>query len=159
MELNKSILESEYIEQSRPYSQNELKYLRENLYKNLRLGKQIAVHSKCRHFYYVKENSRKEKEILEKNTTENVGNCSVCWKLNKTSEHLKDKAWSLVETYSDTFYKEPKNYIYDLLDLETIFYKWLYYDSDKYNENDKYNNKYNGKYKSNYNNENSKKKE
>ena len=37
MELNnKSILESEYTGPSRPYSQNELKYLRENLYKNLR---------------------------------------------------------------------------------------------------------------------------
>lgn len=142
MELKKSILESEYIEQNRPFSQNELKYLRENLYRNLRLGKQIATHSKCRHFYYVKENSRKEKEILDTNKTENVGNCSVCWKVNKTEEYLKDKAVYLVESYCDSFYKEPKKYTYDLLDLETIFYKWLYYDNNNRYDDNNNNHKY-----------------
>ena len=136
MELNnKSILESEYTGPSRPYSQNELKYLRENLYKNLRLGKERASHSKCCHFYYVKENSRKEKEILETNRSENIGNCSVCWKINKSKPYLRNKAECLVESYCETFYKEPEKYTYDLLDLETIFYKWLYYENDNTNNN------------------------
>ena len=73
MELPKSVLESEYIQQTRPYSQNELKYLRENLYRNLRLSDKISRHSKCQHFYYVRENSRKEKEMVEKNRCENIG--------------------------------------------------------------------------------------
>ena len=45
MELPKSVLESEYIQQTRPYSQNELKYLRENLYRNLRLSDKLSRHS------------------------------------------------------------------------------------------------------------------
>ena len=32
-----SFLETPYVEQSRPYSQNELKFLRENLYKTLQV--------------------------------------------------------------------------------------------------------------------------
>jgi hypothetical protein len=135
MELPKSVLESEYIKQSRPYSQNELKYLRDNLYRNLRLCNKILRHTKCRHFYYVKENSRKDKEMIEKNKCENVGNCSVCWKLNKTRESLIDKAEYLVEMYCSSFYKEPEKYTYDLLDLETVFYKWLYYENEGYNDN------------------------
>ena len=130
MDTNKSVLELEYVKQSRPYSQNELSYLRNNLYINLKLGKERTSHSKCEHFYYVKENSRKEKEILEKNKSDNIGNCSVCWKVNKTPENLRNKAEDLVEIYSYTFYKNPENYTYDLLDLETTFYKWLYFDNN-----------------------------
>ena len=147
MELNKSVLESEYVEPNRPYSQNELTYLREILYRNLRLGKQKATHYKCKHFYYVKENSRKEKEILETNKTENVGNCSVCWKI-KTTGSMRESAEYLVETYLDSFYNEPEKYTYNLLDLETVFYKWLYYENDKYNDN---NVDYHNKYKHNEN--------
>ena len=135
MASTKSVLESEYIKQNRPYSQNELKYLRDNLYRNLRLCNKISRHSKCQHFYYVKENSRKEKEMIETNRCENVGNCSVCWKLNKTKESLIDKAEYLVEMYCSSFYKELDNYTYDLLDLETVFYKWLYYENESYNGN------------------------
>jgi hypothetical protein len=137
MELPKSVLESEYIQQTRPYSQNELKYLRENLYRNLRLSDKLSRHSKCQHFYYVRENSRKEKEMIEKNRCENIGNCSVCWKLNKTPNYLIDKAEHLAELYCSRFYKEPEKYTYDLLDIETVFYKWLHYENDRYNDNKK----------------------
>lgn len=128
----KSILDSEYIVPTRPYSQNELKYLEENLYKNIRLGDSKTFHSKCGHFYYVKENSRKEKEIKEKNITEDIGNCSVCWKLHKTPDYLKDKAYDMVESYCKSFYTYPEKLTYSLIDLEIVFYKWLYFENYKY---------------------------
>lgn len=126
-----SFLETPYVEQSRPYSQNELKFLRENLYKTLNIGTIKTGHSKCSHFYFVKKNSRKEKEIKETDRTENVGNCSVCWKINKTPNNLRNKAYDLVDAYCRTFYNDNENYNYNLLDLETIFYKWLYFESDR----------------------------
>ena len=131
---SKSVLETEYVPQKRPYSQNELKFLRENLYKSLNIGNIKTTHSKCCHFYFVKKNSRKEKEIKEINNTENIGNCSVCWKINKTPRNLRDRAHDLVDSYCRTFYDENYIYNYDLLDLETIFYKWLYLDRDTKNK-------------------------
>lgn len=134
-----SILESKYIQQQRPYSENELKYLRHNLYKKINIGNIRAYHSKCNHFYFVKNNSRKEKEIKEKNTSENVGNCSVCWKINKTEKRLKKNAYDLVNVYCDLFYDDSQHYNYNLLDLENSFYTWLYlegYEKPKKNEND-----------------------
>ena len=121
-----SILESPYIKQERPYSENELKYLRQNLYKKVNLGSIISYHSKCKHFYFVKNNSRKEKEIKEKNSTENIGNCSVCWKINKTEKRLRKNAYELVNEYCNLFYDDNEEYTYNLLDLENSFYIWLY---------------------------------
>ena len=60
-----SILDQEYLEQNRPYSQRELQYNRSKIFKALRVGKTRANHNKCGHFYFVKENGRKEKEIKE----------------------------------------------------------------------------------------------
>ena len=129
-----SLLESEFIDQRRPYSQNELKYLRNNLYKTVNLGTNRIYHEKCKHFYNVKINSRKEKEIQEKNDHENVGNCSVCWKISKTPKYLKPKALDLINAYCNQFYEEPKFYNYNLLDLENVFYKWLYLEVFKKDE-------------------------
>jgi hypothetical protein len=119
-----SVLESEYVEQTRPYSQNELDDMRNNLYRQLRLGKEKAYHTKCKHFYVVKENGKKEKEIKENNG--DIGNCSVCWKLSKTHNKLKDKAYDLVDIYTLEFYNEPERTTYYLNDIENVFYKWLY---------------------------------
>ena len=124
-------METDYIPQKRPYSQNELKFLRENLYKSMNIGNIKTSHSKCYHFYFVKKNSRKEKEIKETNSNENIGNCSVCWKINKTPRNLRDRAYDLVDSYCRTFYDENYNYNYNLLDLETIFYKWLYFEGNR----------------------------
>lgn len=122
--MSTSILDQEYNEQTRPYSQNELHFNREKLFSKLRIGKVRAYH-KCNHFYFVKENGRKEKEILEYKN-EDCGNCSVCWKLNKTPRHLKTKAKSLIDAYCDRFYQFPLFLSYDDSDVEIIFYKWLY---------------------------------
>lgn len=119
-----SILESEYSEPNRPYSQNELRDMRFSLFRRLRLGKERAFHKKCNHFYYVKENSKKEKEI--KNNSDDIGNCSVCWSVSKTPNNLKDKAYNLSNAYMSQFESEPNFLTYDLCDLEDVFYKWLY---------------------------------
>lgn len=125
MNNNISILEQEYVEPERPYSQKELQYIRDRNFRSLRVGKVRAEHDKCQHFYYVKENGRKEKEIKEKNCND-IGNCSVCWKMTKTPKHLRSRGNNMVTAYCDTFYNTPKFLNYDKVDLETIFYKWLY---------------------------------
>jgi hypothetical protein len=126
--MSSSILEREYNDPIRPYSQNELHYNREKLFGGLRIGKVRANHNKCNHFYFVKENGRKEKEIKE-NNNEDCGNCSVCWKLNKTPRHLTNKAKNLIDDYCNMFYELPKILSYDTTDLESVFYKWLYQDN------------------------------
>lgn len=120
-----SILEQEYIEPDRPYSQRELQYNRNRVFRSLRIGKTRAHHKRCDHFYYVKENGRKEKEIKE-TKNEDVGNCSVCWKFNKTPRRVKARARNLINSYCSQFYDPPKYMSYETSDLETIFYKWLY---------------------------------
>jgi hypothetical protein len=120
-----TILETEYVEQTRPYSLNELGYMREQLYKRIKLGKVRSIHEKCGHFYLVKKNGRREKEILEKNDND-TGHCSVCWKFNKTPKHLRTKAKELICAYQEFFFKDPEYLTYNNVDLETTYYKWLY---------------------------------
>jgi hypothetical protein len=121
-----SILEKEYKEAERPYSQNELKYMRDLTRKKLRLSNTRAEHGICGHFYYVLKNGRKEKEILESNCSD-TGNCSVCWKVNKTRpKRLSESAKDLVYNYCNVFCEEPKFLSYNTVYLETTFYTWLY---------------------------------
>ncbi len=122
-----TILESEYIGPSRPYSHDELKQSRQKLYRNMWLGKTMAHHGRCNHFYLVKQNGRKEKEMREQNSND-VGNCSVCWKIGKTHGNLRDRAIDLVHAYCDTFYEEPKCLSYGEVYLENVYYRWLYDD-------------------------------
>ena len=124
-----SILESDYVEPERPYSQKELIQNRIHLYKRMRLSQTKAHHQRCDHFYLVKENGRKEKQMKEENSND-VGNCSVCWKISKTHRRLKDKAKNLVSSYCNAFYEEPKYLYYGNTDLEMVFYKWLYEESN-----------------------------
>jgi hypothetical protein len=120
-----SVLELPYQAPKRPYSQNELKATRVKLYRELRLGKTRAEHKKCGHFYLVKENGRKEKDIIEQKNAD-CGNCSVCWKISKTPRDLKNSAQNLIKEYSDLFFDEDQVKLsYDSIDIETCFYKWL----------------------------------
>ena len=122
-----SALESEYIKQARPYSQSELRDSRTSLFNSLRLGEKIVCHDKCGHIYLTKQNGRKEKEIIESGQVD-VGKCSVCWKISKTPRNLRDKARELAHEYCNTFSKTPEFLSYRKLDLETVYYKWLYED-------------------------------
>ena len=120
-----TILDSEYIPAERPYSQLELEQKRQKLYKTLHLSKKMAWHEKTHYFYFVKQNGRKEKEMIEKNCCD-IGNCSVSWKLSKTPNNQRQKALNLVSEYTDRFQTEPEYLTYDLVDLEYTFYNWLY---------------------------------
>jgi hypothetical protein len=109
----------------RPYSQLELQYKRKMLYKTLNLGNKKVWHKKTRYFYLVKQNGRKEKEMIEKNCCD-VGNCSVTWKLLKTPKEDKTKTLELINDYMDNFYDEPIYLTPYLVNLEHDFYNWLY---------------------------------
>lgn len=122
-----SVLELGYVEPTRPYSQDELKHMRQKLYRKLRLGKMRAHHLRSGYFYLVKQNGRKEKEMKEQASSD-VGNCSVSWKIGKTPARLRDRAHQMVQAYMDAFYDEPKYLTYSLVDLEIAFYTWLYED-------------------------------
>ena len=125
MSTTNMLLEYNYSEPDRPYSQRELQFNREKLFRRFRIGKFRAHHMKCNHFYFVKENGRKQKDMEEKKSSD-AGNCSVCWKLYKTPRHLKDKAENLINEYCDVFY-EPLSYVsYENAELEKFLYRWLY---------------------------------
>lgn len=122
-----SILESVYIEPTRPYSNDELKDMETRLFSYLKLSDIKAYHTKCNHFYLVKQNGRKEKEIQEQSSNKNIGNCSVCWKLKSTPENLKDCAYNLIDEFYRVFTIDGDNKLtYDSFDLENVFYRWLY---------------------------------
>lgn len=124
-----SVLEREFTEVNRPYSQEELNTMRTRAFKSMRIGKVKAHHRKSGYSYFVKENGRKEKEIIENKDCDS-GNCSVSWKLNKTPRHLRSKARDLIDQYmSETEYRIRHNvdYLdYYYVDLEIRFYTWLY---------------------------------
>lgn len=121
-----SVLEQDYTPPSRPYCAEELEFMRSELRRKCRLGKHEIYHTKCKHKYIVRENSRKEKEILESGGNQDIGSCSVCWKINHTPRELKDMAYDMVDEYNYRFKSDPKKLTYDHVDLENSFYRWLY---------------------------------
>ena len=120
-----SVLENDHAEASRPYSRVELREIRDRTYRGVRLSKTKAQHRRCNHFYYVRENGRKEKEMIESKTSD-CGNCSVCWKLGKTPRDLRNAATTLVNSYCNEFYEEPEHLTFATVSLESSFYTWLY---------------------------------
>jgi len=121
-----SILEQEYSEKpNRPFSQKELKYMRERVFRKLKIGNTRAHHTKCNHFYYVKENGRKEKKIKEHNIV-NIGYCSVCWKYEMTPYDIKFMAENLMKEYFNYFLNPPLHLTYEGVILENTFTTWLY---------------------------------
>jgi len=127
-ELSRSdnVLLLKYEQPTRPYSKLELKDMQNNLHKRFKLSDKFVFHTKCNHFYLVKENSQKEKDIISDNNNIDIGNCSICWKINNTSKHLKNSAKDMIYHYSTQFKNEPVSLTYDLFDLENIYYQWLY---------------------------------
>lgn len=120
-----SVLEKEYKDPDRPYSQKELSNMRYANRRAMRLGTVRAKHLKCGHFYLTKYNGYKAKKI-EEMKDEDVGNCSVCWKLSKTPRRLTNSAKSLIQFYCVNFDPTPTYLSYELVEGETDFYKWLY---------------------------------
>lgn len=124
-----SILRSEWNEPDRPYSTSELQYLKKHLFDSIRLSRDYVQHP-CGHSYYVKENGQKHKQLIEEleinpeNPDRNVGNCSVCWKRNKTPRPNKELCCDFIDLYQDIFDKEPVC-LYEF-EISKIFYIWLY---------------------------------
>ena len=122
MNTTSTVLDTEISENTRPYSQHELNFIKTKAFTTLRLGKTIAVHDdECGHHYLVKKNGRKEKDIVE---TGNHGNCSVCWRLSKTPKKYYDRAYDLLDTYNCI--KDDGYLSYEDVTTEVIFYTWLY---------------------------------
>lgn len=115
-----SILEIQFNPPKRPYSTNELNDMKERLYRNLKLNKSIFAHHDCGHFYLVRLNGKKEKDIISFNKH---GNCSVCWKLKNTKTDIIHLAQDVVHSFYDTFHNPIS---FELVDLHSVFYKWLY---------------------------------
>jgi len=124
--MNSSVLEKKNIEQERPYSKKEILNTRFDTIRKLRIGKMLIRHQECGHFYFAKENGKKEKEVKESNGAR-VGNCSVCWKMNRTPERLRELGKRLVDDYMsvDTSFFENAS-SYRNVELEKDFYTWLY---------------------------------
>ena len=118
-----SVLESVYIKPERPYSQHELQDMRTKFSERNYISHVFAHHDKCSHFYRVKKNGKK---FVNLNSGNNAGNCTVCWKLSKTSHDLYDNAGELIFLYEKTFKDPIKVLSYDDVDIETCFYKWIY---------------------------------
>lgn len=124
-----SVLEKDYTPVNRPYSQLELETMRTRYLKSMRIGSVKAHHCRCNHFYFVKENGRKEKMIKENDNCD-TGNCSVCWKMTKTPRHLRSRAKNVIQEYMNGYdYRESSGitYLYHTdVEAEKTFYTWLY---------------------------------
>lgn len=126
-----SILLSVYEEPKRPYSQAELRHLRQTLREKLNLAPETVTRY-CGHKYLPKRNYH-------------GSNCSVCYKLSYTPPELLNIADNLVDVYMKQVMGEPPatasacvtsvttsttpssaNFTYNLYDLEKTFYTWLY---------------------------------
>jgi len=121
-----SVLEKKYIDPERPYSSEELNDIRKKFIRYLRVGNVVIRHDSCGHSYLAKSNGRKEKEAIDSNG-QNLGSCSVCWKINRTPKNLRNNAQELVDIYMETpscNFAPPVAFSY--VDLEKDFYTWLY---------------------------------
>lgn len=128
---NDSVLWSEWAEPDRPYSQKELSALEEKLFNQLQIANMFVMHQDCGHCYRVKKNGIRFKNMLEyfennPETTElpDVGNCSMCWKINKTPNKLRYAMNDFIKLHDDSMRDERKSFF--SYQVKNIFYTWLY---------------------------------
>lgn len=139
--IRESILNTTEIDPDRPYSQKELSVIHNLFFQDMGLSNKFVVHTDCGHFYFLKRKGDRLKKLEEKcgdsdandddpKCFENVGNCSVCWKGNRTPNELETAAMDFIQLY--------ENYYPDLLRIadmrksfqgliiQRVFYIWLY---------------------------------
>ena len=127
----KCALETGYTPSTRPVSILELSHSRNTLASSLRLSNVRATHKRCKHWYRVRTNGKKHKQISETGSCE-TGNCSVCWRINTTPKNLKNAAMNLSAEYMKTWEDPSKNsWNHYETTLEKAFYDWLYSQSEK----------------------------
>jgi hypothetical protein len=120
---SQSILYTEWSEPDRPYSQKELVVLTEKLYTDLHIVDMAVTHPKCGHSYRIK-NGVRYKKLKEQHQDDDVGNCSVCWKISKTPKELQNLVKDFVELHSDDL--TSSRHTYFSYTVKNIFYTWLY---------------------------------
>jgi len=135
-----NILRKEFPPADRPYSQNELTDMRERILARLKVGNTMVYHEQTgyfylakaggKNFYLAKAGGKKEKAVQNGESLDPAG-CSVCWKLRKTPQDLREEARDMVEAYQVNFEKKPEKWSLNLVNLEATFYKWLYLNFDK----------------------------
>jgi hypothetical protein len=127
-----SVLLESYKSPDRPISQKELQSLQNKLYWSLGISKYLrAQHKKCGHFYLVKRNGHKARLISKESEDTDVGNCSVCWKLRQTSNDLYERARDFSDLYCEEFASKDVKLSFFNVEVERIFYTWLYGDTVK----------------------------
>ena len=65
-------------------------------------------------WFYLKYFTKKFEDTKEAPFKENI------------DKNQKEQAINMIECYSNLFYNEPEFVSYKLVDLETVFYTWLY---------------------------------
>ena len=126
-----SVLMDKYTSPERPMSQRELQGLQNKLYWNLGISKyQRAEHRKCGHMYLVKRGGVKSR-MIHKNADNDVGNCSVCWKLRQMQGELYNKARDFIQLYIEEFSEENPRLSFYNTEVERIYYSWLYEEGDE----------------------------
>ncbi len=118
-----SVLRTEWKAPTRPYSQNELTHLEDELHKQLKISDIRIDHPECGHAYYIKKNGVRYKKIVEEESGD-VGNCSMCWKISKTPRQLREKMSEFIDLYEKDLDSTRKSYFSYL--VKKIFYTWLY---------------------------------
>ena len=126
-----TVLNLDYVAPQRPYSGDELLYLRKQYYKMFHLGEVYALHEECGHVYLTKKNGKKETMIkhhdISLSEDSSIGNCSVCWKMSRTPKKFADPAYDLVKYYHENIYPNlNQNPTYDEVMAEKDYYTWLY---------------------------------
>ena len=127
MEKNKHILLQKYKELDRPISKYELKFLQKQNKILLNLSHMHIKHENCNHTYLCKRFGKKFKLLQENNLDQDIGNCSVCWKIYHTDFLLKKIANDLAAEYAHVIStKKEEEFSYYEIELEKIFHSWLY---------------------------------
>lgn len=134
-----SVLLKPVPDRSRPYGSVELGDLRRQMFYEFNLSSKVWIyHERCDHAYYVKQWGKKYKQVVEDvdnpKANENVGSCSICWKLRQTPKSVYQDARDLVAHYegilSDYIYNNAP-ITFNQLMIERIFYTWLYLEDYK----------------------------
>ena len=131
-----NILRKEFPPADRPYSQNELIDMRERILGRLKVGNTMVYHEQTGYFYLAKTGGKKEKAVQNGENLDPAG-CSVCWKLRKTPNNLREDAREMVEAYQVNFEKKPEKWSLNMVNLEATFYKWLYLNFEKGDRRDR----------------------
>lgn len=115
----------------RKYSQMELGEMRNDLFKSMGLAFVWTRHQ-CGHVYCVKLNSQKFHHILQTRNAFVKNGCSVCWKLQNSPYELAEPFRVHINTYARLLNAELENepilLSHQKLELERVFYTWLYYE-------------------------------